>query len=71
MPDIPAGDVGDAPLEEFIDPQSGIANILNQMTAAAQRSRPIETIQEANRPMPSNRMTPEQFIQMLLAQQQR
>ena len=68
MPDLPTGEVGDAPLEEFIDPQSGIANILNQMTASAQRSRPIETIQEANRPMPSNAMTPEQLIQMLLAQ---
>jgi len=69
MPDLPTGELENAPLEEFIDPQSGIANILNQMTATAQRSRPIETVQEANRPMPSNGMTPEQLIQTLLAQQ--
>jgi hypothetical protein len=70
MPDMPTGDITDAPLEEFIDPQSGIANILQQMQGAAQRSRPLETIENANRPMPSSRsgMSPEEFIRMLLTQ---
>jgi len=70
MPDMPTGDITDAPLEEFIDPQSGIANILQQMQGAATRSRPLETIENANRPMPSRRsgMSPEEFIRMLLTQ---
>lgn len=69
MPDIP-GNIEDAPLEEFIDPQSGIANILQQMQGAAQRSRPLDTVQQSTIPMPSNRngMSPEELIRMLLSQ---
>lgn len=72
MADMPSGDIGDAPLEEFIDPQSGIADILNRMTATAQNSRPapLETVQNANRPVPTNRasmgMSPDDFIRMLM-----
>lgn len=65
--------IGDAPLEDFIDPQSNIARILQQMQSAAENSRPqpLDTIKNANRSVPSNALTPEELIQMLLAQQQR
>lgn len=56
-----------APLEDFVDPQSGIASILQQMQNVADRSKPIETVQNANRPMPSRRMTPDELIAMLLS----
>jgi hypothetical protein len=56
------------------DAQSGIASILNQMQSTAERSRPppIDTIQNANRPMPSRRdrpMTIEELLELLLSQQ--
>jgi hypothetical protein len=69
-----ANEMDDVPLEEFTDPQSGIASILQQMQGAATRSRPppLETVQNANRPMPTARgMTPDELIRMLLAQQGR
>ena len=71
MPDVPAFDVENAPLDEFVDPQSGIANILGQMQSAADRSRPIETIQNANRAMPTRRSSEiDEYIRMLLSQRQ-
>jgi hypothetical protein len=73
MADLPASDIENAPLDEFADPQSGIASILQQMQGAATRSRPpLDTIQNANRPMPTARgMSPDELIRMLLAQQGR
>lgn len=70
MPDMPTGDVGDAPLEEFMDPQSGIAQIIQQMQNSATRNRPLETVENSTMPMPSRRsaMSPDELIQMLLSQ---
>jgi hypothetical protein len=69
---LPSGEITDAPLEEFTDPQSGIASILSQMQGAANRTRPIETVQHANRVMPTRRngLTPEELIALLLSQRQ-
>jgi hypothetical protein len=69
MADIPASDINDAPLDEFADPQSGIASILQQMQGAANRSRPpLDTIQNANRPVPTRGMSPDDLIALLLSQ---
>lgn len=54
------------PSEDNLDPQSGIASILRQMQAAADRSRPLETVQNANRPMPATNLSPDDLISMLL-----
>jgi len=65
MDELPAYDVNNAPLEEFIDPNSAIASIINQMQGAANRTRgyadlPVEAQIKAQ--------DPQALIQMLLSQ---
>jgi hypothetical protein len=71
-----ANEMDDVPLEEFNDPQSAIASILQQMQGAADRSRPppLETVQNANRPMPATldlsrrQLSPDELLAALLGQ---
>ena len=69
MPDIP-GDVGDAPLEEFMDPNSAIARIIAQMQGAATRSNPqqgdlpVQSVPQPGGAQPD----PQELIRALLAQ---
>lgn len=54
--ELPAFDVNNAPLDQFVEPNSPMASILQQMQNASTRSNP------------QPQLDPQTLIQMLLAQ---